>query len=78
MTPTDPPDPRASRKYVMTNRWLVINSAVMAASVYLAATGKLTGDWTTLCSAFFIASAGAVAAYIGGNAYTTGKGGDAS
>jgi hypothetical protein len=50
----------------------------MAASVYLAATGKLTGDWTTLCSAFFIASAGAVAAYIGGNAYTTGKGGDAS
>lgn len=64
------------RKYTLTKAWLVMGSAVMLGSGVLAALGKLTGDWTTLASAFFATSAGVVASFSAANAYVTGKAAD--
>jgi hypothetical protein len=74
MTPTQPPDdPKSSRKYILTKAWLGINSAVMAGAGALTAIGKLSPDFATMATAFFVASAGVIASYSVANAYESGE-----
>lgn len=61
------------RKWLALALGVGFPSLVLALSFYLALRERLTSEWSSLCQVLVASVAAAVAAFIAGNAWNTGK-----